>query len=44
MMQLCEIRDRSFITSQLGPVVLERGYNFKTSLFLEGKFFTSKKR
>ena len=39
------IRDRSFITSQGGAVVLEGGYNnyFKTSAFLGGKFFSGKK-
>ena len=36
-------RDRSFITSQGGAVVLEGGYNFKTSAFLGGKFFSGKK-
>ena len=38
-----EIRDRSFITSQGGAVVLEGRYNFKTSAFLGGKFFSGKK-
>ena len=47
-----ELRDRSFITSQGGggggaggggAVVLEGGYNFKTSPFLGGKFFSGKK-
>ena len=38
------IRDRSLITSQGGGVVvLEGGYNFKTSPFLGGNFFTGKK-
>ena len=37
------LRDRSFITSQGGAVVLEGGYNFKTSPFLGGKFFSGKK-
>ena len=38
------IRDRSLITSQgVGAVVLEEGYNFKTSPFLGGKFFTGEK-
>ena len=38
------LRDRSFITSQGGAEVLEGGgYNFKTSTFLEGKFFSGKK-
>ena len=37
------IRDRSFITSQGGAVVLEGGYNFKTRPFLGGKFFSGKK-
>ena len=32
------LRDRSLITSQGGG-----GYNFKTSPFLGGKFFTGKK-
>ena len=40
------LRDRSLIKSQggggVGGVVLERGYNFKTSPFLGGKFFTGK--
>ena len=39
-----ELRDRSLITSRGGAVVLEGGgYNFKTSPFLEDKFFTGKK-
>ena len=37
------LRDRSFITSQGGAVVLEGGYNFKTSAFLGGKFFSGRK-
>ena len=37
--------DRSLITSPggRGVVILEGGYNFKTSPFLGGKFFTGKK-
>ena len=31
-----DLRDRSFITSQGGAVVLEGGYNFKTSPFWGG--------
>ena len=38
------LRDRSLITSQVvGGGVFGGGYNFKTSPFLEGKFFTGKK-
>ena len=36
------LRDRNLITSQ-GGGVFGGGYNFKTSPFLEGKFFTGKK-
>ena len=37
------LRDRSLIKSGGGGgVVLERWYNFKTSPFLGGKFFTGK--
>ena len=39
------VRDRSLITSRGGggTMVLEGGYNFKTSSFFGGKFFTDKK-
>ena len=42
---LIKFRDRSLIASQEGGGggVFGGGYNFETSPFLEGKFFTGKK-